>query len=88
MGIQETKDVLDFINGLTTDLATAKADGSITTREYIRVAISNGPPAVRAFVGMDQIVSEIKDLDKEELQSLIDELMNIWLNVSKIFLKE
>lgn len=86
MGIKESMEVLDFIEGVASDLAAHKADdGEISKAEYVRTAIANGPAAVRAAAGADKIFLEVKDLDAEEAKALAAKAMDVYASVLKLF---
>ena len=70
--IENTVEVMDFITGALKDLAEAKEDGNISFIEMIQLAIRNASPAIKAMVGADEIMPELKDLDAAEIKVLAE----------------
>lgn len=69
--IKESLEVLDFAIAALHDAAEAK-EGGLSAFEIVKLAISNAPAAVKAAMGADQIVVEMKDLDSEEAKLVAD----------------
>ena len=71
LGIKETKEVLDFVESVLSDLKQHKSDdGKISMSEWMQTAMSNTPSAVKAFMGVDKVDDELKDLDEAEIKEL------------------
>lgn len=88
VGIQETVEVLDFVTGLLTDAAAAANDGDgLTTMEVIKVGITNAPAAVKAAMGAGEVVAEVKDLDRAELEVIADKSLALSKAVMSLFSK-
>ena len=71
MDIKETLEIMDFLMGVVEDAADAK-EGGFDVMDVIKISIGNAPAAVKAAMGADQVVNEMKDLDKEEVKLLAD----------------
>ncbi len=69
-GIEETKEVIRFVQVLAETIKVAKADGSIDIFDAMS-AISLISPLAAAGKGILEIKEELKDLDKEEVQELL-----------------
>ena len=82
LDLKETKEVISFAQKVLDDLAASKNDdGKITTGEWLQAAITNAPSAVKAFMGIDRVDDELKDLDEAETKNL-----RLWeLNLQKVF---
>ena len=72
MGIEESKDVIEFAELLIDKLIEHKADdGKIDMAEFAFTAVESAPAAVAALVGAGDIPAELKDLSDEERDELI-----------------
>jgi len=80
MEIKEIKEAMEFLKGVMADAVESKADGEISTFEMIKIALSNAPAGVSAVMGLDQVVLEAKDIDKEEAK----ELAGLALEIGKL----
>jgi len=69
-GIEETKEVIRFVQILAETIEVAKADGSIDIFDAMS-AISLISPLAAAGKGISEVKAELKDLDKEEVQELL-----------------
>jgi hypothetical protein len=88
VGIQETSEVLDFVTGLLADAAKAANDGDgLTTMEVIKLGITNAPAAVKAAVGASDVVAEVKDLDRAELEAIAEKALALSKAVMALFTK-
>lgn len=85
-GIQETVEVLDFVTGLVSDTAKAKNDDDgLTKLEVIRIGITNAPAAVKAAIGSDELLAEVKDLDRAELEVIAEKSLALTKAVMALF---
>lgn len=72
--VKEAMEVLGAAKVVLGDLVAAKSDdGKISALEALRIAVGRAPEAVKAFMGVDQIVAELKDLNSEEAKMLASE---------------
>ena len=84
--IQETVEVLDFAIGLVNDAAKAKSDGDgLTTFDFIKIGITNAPAAVKAAMGAGDIVVEVKDIDRAELEVISEKSLALSKAVMSLF---
>jgi hypothetical protein len=83
MEIKEIREAMEFVKGALSDAVEAKADGEISGFEMVKIALSNAPAAVTAFMGLENAVLEAKDLDKEEAK----ELASMALEIGKLAMK-
>ena len=73
-GVKNTLELIDLVGVVSADIVAAKADGAITWFDLPK--FSDVPGALNAAIdGADQIVSELKDLDKQEGQILVLRLL-------------
>lgn len=70
LGIQETLDVIEFVNHLATSLEEAKADGVINIFDAVKL-ITLIPSATSAVRGSGEIRAEFGDLTGEERDMLL-----------------
>lgn len=85
MGINELMDVLNELDQVGRDLAAAKVnDGKISSAEYLKVAFANSSGAVKAFMGLDQVALEVKDMDLAEAQTVVVKLVAIYQSWIKV----
>lgn len=86
LGIEETKDVFDFLTDSLLGLAAAKADdGKIDMVEYAKVAMREAPEAFKAMKGADEIMAELGDLDDLEKEELLDKGLELAQAAMKLF---
>lgn len=84
-GIKESLEMFDFAIGGINDLAAKKADdGKISTAEWIQTALANAPAGIKAFVGVDKIDEELKDLDADEQKQLAAKGLELAQAVAKL----
>lgn len=85
MGIKEALEIFDAAIAICNDVAEAKADGELSTMELLKVAIGNAPASVRAVMGAESVVAEMKDLDKDEAKLLASKGMELSQAVMRLF---
>lgn len=69
-GIEETKDVIEFVKDLATVIGEAKADGRLDILDAVK-ALKLAPSLTAAIKGADQIRAELSDLSGEEKDQLL-----------------
>lgn len=85
-GIQETVEVLDFATGLVNDAVKAKNDDDgLTTMELIKIGITNAPAGIKAAMGSGEIILEVKDLDRAELEMIAEKSLALSKAVMSLF---
>lgn len=87
MEIKEIKEGLVFLKGVLEDAVEANSDGEVSTFEIVKLALSNAPAAVSAFIGLDQALLEAKDIDKEEAKELAGLALDIGKLAMQLFAK-
>jgi hypothetical protein len=70
MGIEESKEMLKFIELVVDDVVEGK--------KPLQIGLENLPAGVKAFMGADQIDDELKDLDAAERDELLMMAMPIF----------
>lgn len=76
--IKEVLELLGAVEGLLFDLVEAKSDdGKIDVLEGLKIALGRSPEAVRAFMGLDQALAEMKDLDASEAKMLAEKAVAV-----------
>lgn len=70
-GIKETKEILDFAITMVSELAKHNHDGKIDMGEWLMMSMKLAPMGVKAFMGVDQLQSELKELSEEEMKELV-----------------
>lgn len=63
MGIEETKEMLVFVDAVVDDVVAKKSP--------LQIGLENFPAGVKAFMGADMIDDEVRDLDDAERQELL-----------------
>ena len=74
-GIDETKDVLDFILSLASSIGKSMEDGKFGYHD-LGCLFSSLRKAPAAIVGVSEVAGEISDLDKTEKEELIRFFIN------------
>lgn len=70
-GIEETKEVFDFLTMAVEELAAHKADdGKISAIEWAQTVMSTAPAGFKAFSGIEEVDDEVKDLDSAEAKEI------------------
>jgi hypothetical protein len=76
--LKETLEVLDAVEGVLKDLIEAKSDdGKVSAIEALKIALVRSPEAVRAFMGLDAALAEIKDISSAEAKQLADKAIAV-----------
>lgn len=73
-GITETKQVIDFAKALVKAIVSAQSDGSVNLLDLSKL-LALVPLAGPAFLGINQVPAELKDLDQAEAQELVAYVM-------------
>lgn len=71
LGVNDVVEVLDFLIVTTQDLAAAKADGTITVREWFEIVKKDTPLAVKAARDATKIASQLKNATPENLDLIL-----------------
>lgn len=87
MGIKEVMEIYDAAISICNDVAEAKADGEVSYVEMFKVAVGNAPASVRAVMGAELVMEEMKDLDKAELEMIATKSLELANAVMKLFAK-
>lgn len=70
-GIQQTKEALTFITSIAESVESSKMKGlGVITNGLMKIL----PEGITAIRGADQIPNELKDLDGDEAQALVDHI--------------
>ncbi len=76
--LKETLEVLSAVEGVLKDLIEAKSDdGKVDAIEALKIALGRSPEAIRAFMGLDGALAEIKDIDAAEAKALADKAVSV-----------
>lgn len=76
-GIEETKDVIDFVFSLVEEVVKAKKDGEMMHMKHSTFI----EPVIKLFEGVDdieEVMPEIDDLDDEEYDELVEYVKERW----------
>lgn len=84
LGIQETTEILDFLEGVLKDVNEAKP-GGVSRFELVRIAIGNAPAAIKAGIGAGSSLPELADVDSAEGKILANKAIAIANLVMKLF---
>lgn len=87
MDVANTVELIDFATGVLKDVNAAKADGNISFVEIVQLAIKQASPAIKAALGADQVVLEVKDLDAAEIKLLAEKSVALANAVMAFFTK-
>lgn len=88
-GIEETMDVLAWIQGMADRMLLAKLDdGEIDTKEIVAALMAEAPGALSAFVGASDIDNELGNLSEDERKKVLEASMRIVQTFGSLFSKE
>jgi hypothetical protein len=69
--IKETLDIFNFVETTLGELIAHKSDdGKIDTGEWLKTAVSTAPSAIKAVMGMQDVIAEMQDIDDAEMKIL------------------
>lgn len=77
VGIKDTMELLVFVEEGIKKATEASADGNISLKEALSAVPGLLPKAKDAFMGVQNIQSEIQDLDSAEISQVIDKCLSI-----------
>jgi len=88
MGIDETKDLVNFVKALVDKLEEHKRDdGIIDTAEIAGTLVTSAPAALSALVGAGDVAAELADLTPEEKEELNSMVIPILTKLASMFVK-
>ena len=76
-GIEETKDILDFVFSFVEAVGKAKKDGEMTW-SYARYFIDPVKKLFEAVDDIEEVLPEIEDLSEEEYDQLVEYVRGKW----------
>jgi hypothetical protein len=83
-GIQETKELLEFIGKVAEVLASSIEDGKVDVADGFKL-FSLLAPMKRALDGVKEIKGELTDLEEHEIKELADAALSIAKKVADAF---
>jgi hypothetical protein len=77
-GIKETTEALDAVVEIISALGHAKSDDGVIDRmEVLKAFVTTAPSSIRGIAGANEIVLEVKDLSREEIEVIAGKALQI-----------
>ena len=84
-GIEDTMDVITYVQGLADEIYMAMSDGDLDVSEVLSAIMSTAPTALNAFVGASNIDEELKDLSEDERKKVLTASLRVIQTFGRIF---